>query len=106
MLSASDAPFEKNCIVNPIVMPDLRRALVVSHDLGLGLAAGQDAVSALSQAEPDIRIESPGLCRALFEVYLGSNSVVPDAIGVWAEGTKKLLESEEVKRATRRGGSG
>ena len=60
----------------------------------------------MSQAEPDIRIESPGLCRALFEVYLGSNSVVPDAIGVWAEGTKKLLDSEEVRRATRRGGSG
>ena len=36
----------------------------------------------------------------------GSNSVVPDAIGVWAEGTKKLLDSEEVRRATRRGGSG
>ena len=58
------------------------------------------------QATPDLRIESPGMCRALFEVYLGSNTVVPDAIHVWAEGTKQLLDSEEVKRATRRGGSG
>ena len=58
------------------------------------------------QVEPDLRIESPGLCRALFEVYLGSNSVVPDAISVWAEGTRNLLESEEVRRSTRRGGSG
>ena len=58
------------------------------------------------QGSPDLRIESPGICRALFEVYLGSNTVVPDAIPVWAEGTKKLLDSEEVKRATRRGGSG
>lgn len=59
-----------------------------------------------TRATPDLRIESPGMCRALFEVYLGSNTVVPDAIHVWAEGTKQLLDSEEVKRATRRGGSG
>ena len=58
------------------------------------------------QETPDLRIESSGMCRAMFEVYLGSNTVVPDAIAVWAEGTKKLLESEEVRRATRRGGSG
>lgn len=58
------------------------------------------------QETPDLRIESSGMCRALFEVFLGSNTVVPDAIPTWAEGTKKLLESEEVRRATRRGGSG
>lgn len=54
-----------------------------------------------AQEIPDLRIESPGMCRALFEVYLGGSSVVPDAIPIWAEGTKKLIESEEVKRATR-----
>jgi len=84
----------------------VRRVFPVQSGSAWKRAFCGDDVNALSQAEPDIRIESPGLCRALFEVYLGSNSVVPDAIGVWAEGTKKLLESEEVRRATRRGGSG
>ena len=55
------------------------------------------------QAQPDERLESPSLCRALYEVYLGSSPVVPDAIGVWAAGTKRLLESENEKRSTRRG---
>jgi hypothetical protein len=55
------------------------------------------------QAQPDERLESPSLCRALYEVYLGSSPVIPDAIGVWAAGTKRLLESENEKRSTRRG---
>jgi hypothetical protein len=56
-----------------------------------------------SRTQPDERLESPSLCRALYEVYLGSSPVVPDAIGVWAAGTKRLLESENEKRSTRRG---
>ena len=47
------------------------------------------------------------MCRALFEVYLGNNTVVPGAIHVWAEGTKQLLnDNEEVGRAARKGGHG
>ena len=58
------------------------------------------------QAEPDLRIDSPGMCRALFEVYLGGSTVVPEAKAAWAKGARQLLDSEEVRRASRRGGSG
>lgn len=44
------------------------------------------------------------LCRALFEVFLGNESVVPDARKVWAAGARSLLDSENVKRATRKSG--
>jgi Chalcone isomerase-like len=59
-----------------------------------------------SSATPDVSIPSAGLCRALFEVYLGSNSVVPDAKREWAKGAKELLDSDRVRRDTRKGGSG
>jgi hypothetical protein len=55
----------------------------------------------MPQAQPDERLKSPSLCRALYEVYLGSSPVIPDAIGIWAEGTKRLLASENEKRRTR-----
>ena len=58
------------------------------------------------QAEPDLRIDSPGMCRALFEVYLGGSTVVPEAKVTWAKGARQLLDSEEVRRASRKGGSG
>ena len=58
------------------------------------------------QAEPDLRIDSPGMCRALFEVYLGGSTVVPEAKATWAKGARQLLDSEEVRRASRKGGSG
>lgn len=58
------------------------------------------------QAQPDLTIDSPGLCRALFEVYTGSNSVVPDAKVTWAEGAKLLLDSDEVRRSSRKSGGG
>ncbi len=54
------------------------------------------------QTQPDERIESQTLCRALFEIYLGGSPVIPEAIGTWAAGTKKLLDSENEKRNTRR----
>jgi hypothetical protein len=57
------------------------------------------------QVQPDARFESPSLCRALFEIFLGEKPIIPDAIGRWAEGTKKLLDSENDRRSTRRGGS-
>jgi hypothetical protein len=52
---------------------------------------------------PDLQIESVQLCRGLFEVFLGSDSVVPDARAQFAEGAKKLLESERVQKDTRPG---
>jgi hypothetical protein len=57
-----------------------------------------------ARTQPDERIKSPSLCRALFEIYLGGSPVIPEAIGTWAAGTKKLLESENEKRNTRRNG--
>lgn len=59
----------------------------------------------LLQAKPELRIESPMLCRALFETYLGSESVVPDARSAWAAGARSLLASEQVRRDTRKSGS-
>ncbi len=58
------------------------------------------------QVQPDERFESPSLGRALFEIYLGEKPVIPDAVGRWAEGTKQLLESENERRSSRKGGSG
>ena len=60
----------------------------------------------LLQVQPDARFESPSLCRALFEIYLGEKPIIPDTIGRWAEGTKKLLDSENERRSSRKGGSG
>lgn len=115
----------------------------------------------------DLSIPSPGLCRGLFEIYLGSESgacsgcvcltgcgmasckvgqsccwllhdakgcaatgwvakglcagssptppapsalpcpaVLPDARKEWAAGARKLLESDDIRRQTRKGGSG
>lgn len=59
-----------------------------------------------SQVKPDLTIESPGLCRALFEVYMGSSAVVPDAKAAWAEGARKLVDSDETRRSSRKGGGG
>lgn len=55
---------------------------------------------------PDLCIDSAGLSRALFETYLGSQSIVPDGRATWAEGAKKLIESDKIRRQTRPGGSG
>ena len=58
------------------------------------------------QVKPDLTIESPGLCRALFEVYTGSSTVVPEAKKAWADGARRLLESDEVRRNSRKSGGG
>lgn len=58
------------------------------------------------QVVADLSIPSPSLCRALFEVYLGASSVIPEARKEWAKGAKALLESDKVWRDTRKGGSG
>ncbi|GFR43682.1 hypothetical protein Agub_g4790 [Astrephomene gubernaculifera] len=55
-----------------------------------------------AQAKPELRIRSPSLCRGLFEIFLGGRPVVPEARAEWAKGAKTLLESENVKRATRK----
>jgi hypothetical protein len=61
---------------------------------------------ALGDATPDLSLPSPSLCRALFETFLGSASVVPDARAAWAEGARALLESDKVRRDTRKSGGG
>jgi hypothetical protein len=55
---------------------------------------------------PQLRIKSAGLARALFELYLGDGSVVPEGRGAWAAGARELLDSDSVNRATRKAGSG
>jgi hypothetical protein len=52
-----------------------------------------------------LTIKSPGLGRALFELYLGDGAIVPELRGAAAEGARALLESEEVKRAARKAGA-
>ncbi len=53
--------------------------------------------------QPEVRIRSPGLARAFFELFLGERDLVPGARPVWAAGSKGLLESEIVKREARNG---
>lgn len=55
------------------------------------------------QVQPDFKIQSVQLCRGLFEVFLGSDSVVPDAKRQWAQGAKNLLETDKVQKDTRGG---
>jgi hypothetical protein len=50
-----------------------------------------------AQLAPDLRIDAVSLGRALFEVYLGSNSVVPDARAAWAQGARALLATEQAR---------
>jgi hypothetical protein len=51
------------------------------------------------QAVPSKQIVSAALCRALFEVWLGENAVVPDARTSFAAGVAQLVEADEVARA-------
>ncbi|GBF91104.1 chalcone-flavanone isomerase [Raphidocelis subcapitata] len=77
------------------------------HDVQLqGLVVPPGAGVDLETTAPQLRISSPGLARALFELYLGDGSIVPEGRAEWARGARALLESDEVKRATRKGGSG
>ena len=43
---------------------------------------------------PDAVIPSQPLCRALFEVFLGADSVVPDGRAAFAAGARRLLEAK------------
>ena len=51
---------------------------------------------------PEMRVASPGLARALYEIFLGDDSVVAPARAVWAAGARELLDSENVKRDVRK----
>lgn len=66
------------------------------------LNAEEAASSSLETIAPKNRMHSEGFSRALFELFLGGESVVADAKPVWAAGAKELLESENVKRETRK----
>lgn len=58
--------------------------------------------SSYAGTKPELRIRSPALCRNLFEIFLGSEPVIPTAVGIWAGGAKNLLERDAVKRDTRK----
>jgi hypothetical protein len=66
------------------------------------LDAAAAAAADLQRIAPKNRLRSEGFCRALFELFLGENSVVKDARPVWAAGARELLESERVKRDSRK----
>jgi hypothetical protein len=51
------------------------------------------------QVVPDKRIVSPALCRALYEVWLGENAVVPDARTSFAAGVAQLIEADTIARS-------
>lgn len=51
---------------------------------------------------PELRISSPGISRALFELYIGDASLVPEGRAAFVAGAKELLDSENVKRETRK----
>jgi hypothetical protein len=60
----------------------------------------------LETIAPKNRIPASGLSRAFFEMFLGSAPTVPEAIPLWVAGAKELLDSENVKRDSRKAGSG
>lgn len=55
---------------------------------------------------PDLVLDQGAISRALFSVYLGSDPISADAKSSYVDGGFELLESEIVKRSTRKGGSG
>lgn len=80
--------------------------LVYKLDSSLDICVRESRPNSFESEVPDICIESASLSRALFETYLGASSIIPDAKREWAEGAKKLLESDKIRRDTRPGGSG
>lgn len=81
--------------------------LLWTPDGALEVAASTGDRAPASFAAPDaadLRIESAGLARALFEVYLGSAPASPGARTAWAAGARALLATETVKRDTRKSG--
>ena len=55
--------------------------------LDVSLLAPQTTVP---PATPDASFASPAFARALFDVYLGQRSIVPEAKAAWAVGVRKL----------------
>lgn len=50
---------------------------------------------ACCQVVPGKRIESSSLCRALYEIFMGEDPVIPDGKKTWAAGARLLLASQE-----------
>jgi len=80
--------------------------LMYRTDATLDVLVSPQRIMDYSATVADLSIASASLCRALFEVYLGSSSVVPEARKVWADGARQLLDSDKVRRDTMKGGSG
>lgn len=56
-----------------------------------------------SKRGADLTITSIPFSRGLFEVFLGTDSVVPEAKKQWAQGARNLLETDRVQKDTRGG---
>jgi hypothetical protein len=65
------------------------------------LPAEAAASTNLQTIAPKNKMRSEGFCRALFELFLGSESLVADTKPIWAAAARELLESEQVKREAR-----
>jgi hypothetical protein len=50
------------------------------------------------QVSVDRRFQSTTLCRALFEIWLGGGSRVPEARKSFAAGVQQLIETDDVSR--------
>lgn len=68
--------------------------------------SGSERPYELAQARTSLCIGSATLCRALFEAILGQSSIMPGARPSFAAGARQLLESDNIRRDSRRGGSG
>ena len=75
-------------------------------DATLDVAVREKRPEDWSTMVADLSIGSPSLCRALFEIFLGEKSVIPEARKEFANGARALLESDKVRRDTRKGGTG
>ncbi|KAL4515633.1 hypothetical protein Ndes2437B_g07062 [Nannochloris sp. 'desiccata'] len=83
-----------------------RMSLTGETDATLDVVVRDQRPADWSNMVGDLSIGSPSLCRALFEVFLGEKSVIPDAKKEFANGARALLESDKVRRDTRKGGTG
>ncbi|KAI8471992.1 MAG: chalcone isomerase [Monoraphidium minutum] len=70
-------------------------------ELQAEILAPGDAKDLVTTA-PELRVPSPGLARALFELYLGDASITPEARPAWAAGARELADCDAVKRDARK----
>jgi hypothetical protein len=85
-----------SCIKLGDVVPNFKYCSCV-HLRTCRVGLGQSGMC-VAQVTPDKTFQSVGLCRALYEVWLGEAAAIPDARASFAAGVAQLIETDEMQR--------